>query len=191
MYPGNVSPTSAAPPSLVRRQIIAAGALTVAAIASRPSRAIAGSNAEILRAEEAIHQERVFKAARRRVYEALTLESQFDRIIQLSGVMRADAMAKMSKPTKLSPQEGSAFALFGGYIVGRQIELVPDELIVQAWRVVRWPRGAYSIVRFALTERGGSTGLVFDHRAFPTGQAEHLASGWQEHYWDPLARFLA
>jgi activator of HSP90 ATPase len=186
-----IPPPTSARPSLVRRQVITAGALTVVGIASRPSPAIADPNAEILSAEEAIHQERVFNAARQRVYEALTVEDQFDKIIQLSGVMKADVMAKMHKPTKLSPHVGGAFALFGGYIVGRQIELVPNELIVQAWRVVRWARGTYSIVRFALTDQGGSTKLVFDHTAFPKGQAEQLASGWQEHYWDPLSKFLA
>lgn len=185
------SPSDSAQPSLVRRQLISGGALTMAVVASRPMLAIAAPNAEILTTEEAIHQERIFKAGRKRVYEALAVEAQFDRIIQLSGVMKADAMAKMRKPTKLSPHEGSAFALFGGYIVGRQIELVPNTLIVQAWRALSWAPGTYSIARFSLVEQDGSTRLVFDHRAFPKGQAEHLASGWQEHYWDPLARFLA
>jgi activator of HSP90 ATPase len=178
-------------PNGVRRQIITAGALTLAGIASRPSPAIANPNAEILSGEEAIHQERVFKAGRQRVYEALTVESQFDKVIQLSGAMKADVMAKRQQPTKLSPHAGGAFALFGGYIVGRQIELVPNELIVQAWRVLSWARGTYSIARFELTDQGESTKLLFDHKAFPKGEAEHLASGWQENYWDPLTKFLA
>jgi activator of HSP90 ATPase len=187
----NTLPPTSARPSLLRRQIITAGALTMAGMASLPSPAIADSNVEILSTEEAIHQERLFKAGRQRVYEALTVESQFDKIIQLSGVMKANVMAKMRTPTKLSPHAGGAFALFGGYIVGRQIELFPNELIVQAWRVLSWSRGTYSIARFELTDQGGSTKLVFDHMAFPKGQAEHLASGWQEHYWDPLTKFLA
>ncbi len=176
---------------MLRRQIITAGALTVAAVALGPSPAIADANLEILNDEEAIHQERVFKAARQRVYEALTVESRFDKIVQLSGVMKSDVMAKMQQPTKLSPHPGSAFSLFGGYIVGRQIELSPSELIVQAWRVQSWPRGIYSITRFELNDQDGSTQLIFDHTGFPKGHAEHLASGWQEHYWDPLSKFLA
>jgi activator of HSP90 ATPase len=185
------APTSAVP-SLARRQIITAGALTAVGLVSVPSRATAEPNAEISSTEEAIHQERVFKAGRRRVYDALTVEGQFDRIIQLSGVMKADAMAKTQQPTKLSARAGADFALFGGYIVGRQIELVPNELIVQAWRVSNWARGTYSIARFELTDQdGGSTQLVFDHRAFPKGLAAHLASGWQQNYWDPLTKFLA
>jgi hypothetical protein len=29
------------------------------------------------------------------------------------------------------------------------------------------------------------------YTGFPKGEAEHLASGWQEHYWDPLAKYLS
>jgi activator of HSP90 ATPase len=160
-------------------------------MATRSSPAFADSSAEIRRSEEAIHQERVFKAARQRVYEALTVEKQFDKVIELSGVMKADVMAKMQKPTKLSPHAGGAFALFGGYITGRQIELVPNELIIEAWRAMSWPRGIYSIARFELSDQAESTKLVFDHTGFPKGEAEHLAAGWQEHYWDPLTKLLA
>lgn len=184
-------PATSTQPGFSRRQVITAGAMSVAGLASRPAPAIAAPNAEISSAAEAIHQERTFRAGRQRVYEALTVEGQFDRIIQLSGVMKAGSMAKMQKPTQLSPLEGSAFALFGGYIVGRQIELVPNELIVQAWRALSWARGTYSIARFELIDQGKSTQLIFDHTAFPQGQAEHLASGWQENYWDPLTRFLS
>lgn len=179
------------PHSMPRRQILTAGALTVVGIVTRSSPAFADPSAEIRRSEEAIHQERVFNAARQRVYEALTVEKQFDKVIELSGVMKADVMAKMQKPTKLSPNAGGAFALFGGYIIGRQIELVSNELIVQAWRAMSWPRGIYSIARFELSDQAASTKLVFDHTGFPKGQAEHLAAGWQEHYWDPLTKLLA
>jgi activator of HSP90 ATPase len=185
-----LAPTSTLP-CLLRRQFIATAALTAAGMTSRTSPAIADANGEILSSEEAIHQERVFKARRQRVYEALTIEGQFDKVIQLSGVMKADVMAKMQKPTTLSPHAGGAFTLFGGYIFGRQIELVPNELIIQAWSSLSWARGIYSIARFELTDQGGSTKLIFDHTGFPKGQAEHLVSGWQEHYWDPLTKFLA
>jgi hypothetical protein len=47
---------------------------------------------------------------------------------------------------------GGAFTLFGGHITGRHIELVPDQRIVQAWRVVDWIPVVYSIVKFELTE---------------------------------------
>jgi activator of HSP90 ATPase len=100
-------------------------------------------------------------------------------------------MAGWQKPTRLSAKAGGAFVLFGGYITGRQIELVPDQLIVQAWRAANWSGGVYSIARFELSDQGDATKLVFDHTGFPKGTAKELASGWQEHYWDPLGRLLA
>jgi activator of HSP90 ATPase len=177
--------------ALERRQVITGGALALVGFVAHPSSVLAEPNAEISRSEESIHQQRTFAVQRARVYTALTVEGQFDRIVRLSGIMKADGGARIRNPTKLSPHVGGAFSLFDGYIVGRQLELVPDELIVQAWRVLSWPRGVYSIARFELSEQAGVTRIVFDHTGFPKGDAEHLASGWQEHYWDPLTKLLA
>ena len=83
------------------------------------------------------------------------------------------------------------FSLFGGYISGRQIELVPDERIVQAWRVAAWSPGVYSIAKFELADDRHGSQIVFDHTGFPKGQGEHLAAGWKANYWEPLEKFLA
>jgi activator of HSP90 ATPase len=174
-----------------RRQVISGGAIAVAGIVMHPLPVLADASDEVSHTAEAIHQERLFKASRKRIYEALTVTKQFDQVTQLTGVMQSGAMSKMQKPTAISPQVGGTFALFGGYIVGRHIELVPNDLIVQAWRVGSWDRGIYSIISFQLTEQGAGTKIIFDHAGFPKGQAEHLASGWQEHYWDPLEKFLS
>ena len=185
------STSTASRQSIARREFITAGALVIAGVTARSSVALAESNPEISSSEEAIHQRRTFAANRSRVYAALTVEEQFDRIVRLSGVMKADTQANMQHPTKLSTHAGGAFSVFDGYIVGRQLELVPNERIVQAWRVLSWPRGLYSVARFELSEQAGATTIVFDHTGFPKGTAEHLASGWQEHYWDPLTKILA
>ncbi len=95
------------------------------------------------------------------------------------------------KPAEISREAGGPFALFGGYITGRQVELVPDERIVQAWRAGSWPVGIYSIARFELVEEGSGTKIVFDHTGFPKGDAEELALGWKAHYWEPLGKLLA
>ena len=86
---------------------------------------------------------------------------------------------------------GGAFSLFGGYVTGRQLELMPDERIVQAWRAGSWGPGLYSIARFELKEEGSGTKIIFDHRGFPDGTAQHLAEGWHGNYWEPLAKYLA
>jgi activator of HSP90 ATPase len=100
-------------------------------------------------------------------------------------------MALGTAPTRISLQVGGTFSIFAGHIVGRHIELVPNERIVQVWRVVNWDPGLYSIARFELVEQGSGTKIIFDHTGFPKGQAEHLAAGWKGKYWEPLAKFLA
>jgi uncharacterized protein YndB with AHSA1/START domain len=177
-----------------RRQAIAGVAMACGSLALGSTKAWAGAEEEISHTAESIHQEPVFKASRKRVYEALTDAKQFDKVIQLSGVMQAMHLA--DKPAEISREVGGTFALFGGYITGRHVELVPNERIVQAWRTGRWAPGVYSIAKFELVEQGAGTGvvgtkIVFDHTGFPKGEAESLASGWKAHYWEPLDKLLS
>jgi activator of HSP90 ATPase len=144
---------------------------------------------KISQSAEAIHQEIIFKASRKRVYEALTDTKQFDKVTQLSAAMKS-GMPPGAAPTAISREVGGAFSIFGGHIVGRHIELVPGERIVQAWRVVDWNPGDFSIAKFALTEQASATKLVLDHTSFPAGSAQHLAAGWKMNYWEPLEKYL-
>jgi activator of HSP90 ATPase len=173
-----------------RRQILASAAVALGALALTSGPLWAAAEEEISHTAESIHQEAVFKANRKRVYEALTDTKQFDKIIKLSPEMQA-GKSFGTTPTAISREVGGAFSIFGGHIIGRQIELVPDQRIVQAWRVVDWDPGVYSIAKFELLEQGTGTKLVFDHTGFPKGDAEHLAQGWKSHYWDSIDKFLA
>jgi activator of HSP90 ATPase len=94
-------------------------------------------------------------------------------------------------PTQIDARPGGAFALFGGYITGFNLELVPDARLVQAWRSGGWKPGEYSIATFVLEPRGASTRLVFDHAGFPGDDTAHLAEGWRGNYWTPLAKVLS
>jgi|SRR5580698_344649 activator of HSP90 ATPase len=126
---------------------------------------------------EAIHEELEFPVAPHRIYEALLDSKQFSAF---SGV-----------PAEINREAGGAFSLFGGQITGRNVELIPDRRIVQAWRPASWPEGVYSIARFELQAQGAGTRMVFDHTGFPPRLREHLASGWQEHYFGPLKKTFA
>lgn len=171
-----------------RRQMIIGGAalggsLIVSAIEAR------GQTGDGLsHSAEAIHQEPIFKASRKQVYDALTDAKRFDKVIRLSAAMQSAAIG--TKPTEISPVIGGAFTIFGGYVTGRHLELVANERIVQAWRPQSWKAGDYSIVKFELTEYDAGTKIVFDHRGFPDGDGPHLAAGWKANYWEPLEKYL-
>jgi activator of HSP90 ATPase len=143
---------------------------------------------EVTYTSEAIHQEVTFRATPQQVYAALTEPRGFGRVVELSGAM---AGAPQGTATAvISPTIGGAFSLFGGQIVGRHLELVPGERLVQGWRVAGWKPGIFSIARFELSAQGSGTQLTFDHTGFPAGAGKSLASGWTEHYWQPLAKYL-
>jgi activator of HSP90 ATPase len=125
-----------------------------------------------------IHQEVVVNANPARVYEVLMTASLFSR---MTG----------GAPAEIVATPGAAFSKFGGMILGRQLELQAGQRIVQAWRAKTWEEGAWSIVRFELRAEGSGTRIVFDHLAYPEGQRDHLAAGWEQNYWAPLRKLLA
>lgn len=152
--------------------------------------AAAGASEGLTHSSESIHQEVTFKASRRKVYEALTSAKEFDALTRLSDAVTL-VTAPGAKATAISPEVGGSFTLFGGYITGRHLEMVPDERLVQAWRAGGWKAGDYSVVKFALSAAGSDCKLLLEHRGFPEGQGASLAYGWGVHYWEPLAKLLA
>jgi activator of HSP90 ATPase len=173
-----------------RRRLMTGAVLALGGLAMRPGAAQAQSDDGISRAAESIHQEPVFTASRQRVYAALTDPRQFDQVVELSDVMKTMTQLKHT-PSEISPHPGGLFALFGGYITGRQVVLKRDQLLVQAWRAGSWPPDAYSIARFELVEHEAGCTIVFDHGGFPKGAADSLAAGWQAHYWQPIRKLLS
>jgi activator of HSP90 ATPase len=124
-----------------------------------------------------IHQEIDYKASPQQIYDALLDSKQFAAFTGL--------------PAEIHREVGGAFTCFEGQIAGRNVELIPDKRIVQAWRSNSWPAGTYSIAKFELTEQGQGTRVVMDHTGFPEGSKESLEAGWKSHYWGPLQKYLA
>jgi activator of HSP90 ATPase len=124
-----------------------------------------------------LHQEVEIQAIPQRIYEALLDSKQFAAITGL----RAE----------IDPKVGGAFSTFGGLITGRNVELIPNQRIVQAWRPESWDKGIYSIVKFELKAQGAGTRIVLDHTGFPEGKFAGLNSGWPERYWEPMKKYFA
>jgi activator of HSP90 ATPase len=169
-------------PSPTRRQALVGAACAVGGLAAGVATRAAGQSmnesasvgAEALRTN--LHQEIDIKATPQRVYDTLLSPQQFAAFSHL--------------PAQISPEVGGAFSMFEGRIVGRNIELLPAQRIVQAWRSATWSPGVYSIVHFELRAQGAHTVVVLDHTGFPEGKAASLDSGWHANYWEPLKKYL-
>jgi uncharacterized protein YndB with AHSA1/START domain len=90
---------------------------------------------------------------------------------------------------------GEEFSAFDGHVTGRQIDLVPDQRVVQAWRFPVWEPGQYSLVRFTLETEDGGTRLVIDQDGEPEEADtlgchqtwhDHLDANWPTFYLTPL-----
>jgi activator of HSP90 ATPase len=131
-----------------------------------------------------IHQEINFKVSPQQLYQTLLSSKKFSVCTKKSFPQFTEMSAIIDSSV------GGTFSLFDGRIIGRILELVPDQRIVEAWRVVDWPAGVYSIAKFVFEPRDSGTHLIFDHIGFPEGLKEHLSVGWQQHYWDALTKYF-
>ena len=127
-------------------------------------------------ARTSLHQEIELKASPQRIYEILLDSKQF--------------AAFTGMPANIDSAVGGAFSMFGGMIVGRNVELIPNQRIVQAWRPTHWDPGVYSLVKFELKPQGYGTLLILDHTGFPEGDYDSLFHGWTVRYWDPLKKYV-
>jgi activator of HSP90 ATPase len=161
-------------PRLTRRQaltgVAALGGVIICAKAS-------GQLPAVNDALTSLHQEIDLHATPQRTFEILLSSKDFT--------------AFSGAPADIDSKAGGTFSMFGGMIVGRNIELVPGQRIVQAWRPTDWPPGLYSLVRFELKPSTTGTIVILDHSSFPAGGYDHLSAGWYSHYWEPLKKFLA
>jgi uncharacterized protein YndB with AHSA1/START domain len=129
-----------------------------------------------------VHQQALVAAPPQQVFKLLTDGAMFT--------------AATGQPADITDREGDPFSVFSGRVEGRQIELVPGQRVVQAWRFGAehpspWEPGVYSTVRFQLEPAGDGTRLVIDHTGIPDEWVEHISSGYPTFYQDPITKFFA
>jgi len=128
---------------------------------------------------KAIRQVATFKATPHEVYEALMDETLHGKFT--------------GSPAKISRTVGGKFSIFDSGLSGKNLALVADKKIVQAWRceMEGWPKDHYSKATFALSRgKDGGTKLSFMQTGVPTSCAKSIANGWRDYYWNPMKEML-
>ena len=99
--------------------------------------------------------------------------------------------AALGEGVKISAKEGARFSAYDGYIVGKNLQVVPNELIVQSWRATDWkPSDPDSVLVLQFAREGKKTKLEVTHSNVPARQAAQLDQGWKEYYWKPFKAYL-
>ena len=123
-----------------------------------------------------IQQTVTFKASPHEVYEALMDSKKH--------------AAFTGSKASLSQVVGGTFMVYDNYATGKNVELVPDQKIVQDWRAADWPEGYFSRVTFEFTAVPAGTRLDFTHTDVPEGTEAEFTKGWTDNYWEPLKAYL-
>lgn len=118
-----------------------------------------------------------FEASVERVYKAIADSAEHSKIT--------------GAPAELATEAGGAFTTHGGAIEGFMLEMITNERIVQAWRPGDWPAGVFSLVRYDFSGDDSTSQIALTHTGLPEEGSEHIAEGWEQRYWGPLAEYLS
>jgi activator of HSP90 ATPase len=89
------------------------------------------------------------------------------------------------------PVVGGKYTTWDGYIFGKYLELDDGKRVVQEWTTTDWEEG-YKASKLELTfcAVSGGTEIVMMHSNVPKAQADEVAEGWTEFYWNPLKEYF-
>ena len=114
------------------------------------------------------------KATPAQVFDALTNP---ETIKQWSGA-----------PAEIDDQVGTEFSLFGGNIVGKNVEVIPNQKLVQDWSEGNWEKP--SKVTFTLSETSGGTAVDLVHEGVPEQDIPKISEGWQQFYMGQIQKMF-
>src|ERR1700722_18232949 len=100
--------------------------------------------------------------------------------------------AMTGSTAKMSGKVGAKVRAWGGYISGRNLELVPGKRIVQSWRTTQFTDAhADSTITVTLAPVKTGTRLTLRHANVPDGQTSYQKGGWRDHYFRPMQAYFA
>jgi activator of HSP90 ATPase len=90
-----------------------------------------------------------------------------------------------------SSVEGGRFTAWHGYINGKNLKLVKNELIIQEWRTSDFEENAQSsrVIIKLKSVKGGSV-LTLIHTGIPEDQPDYK-TGWNDHYFIPMRKYFS
>ena len=92
----------------------------------------------------------------------------------------------------IEPHVGGAHRAWDDYITGKTLDLDPGKRIVQSWRTVQFPpESGDSQLVVTFEDEGGHTRVKIAHTGIPEGQGAKYQSGWDDHYFQPMAAYFS
>ncbi|KAK6453702.1 activator of Hsp90 ATPase [Scheffersomyces xylosifermentans] len=83
---------------------------------------------------------------------------------------------------KFPPSVGSDYKFFGGSVNGKIIKLVPNEHIVELWRLDDWKSGHYAELDIQLVQGAGETKMTVKFTGIPIGEEDRVRGNFEDYY---------
>lgn len=106
--------------------------------------------------------------------------------------LNSEGHAAMTGSTSdISSMVGTEFMAGDGYITGKNLELVPGELIRQSWRTQEFQDSdPDSELEITLVAEGDGTRLTLKHTSLPDHGMQYK-QGWMDHYFEPMKEYFS
>ena len=113
-----------------------------------------------------------------------------EQLFEMFTDSKKHSAATGSKAT-VSKKAGGKFKAFDGMLSGRNLLVIPNELVVQAWRGSHWKEtdpDSILVMKFSKTKKGGRIDLA--HVNVPDHDHTGVTKGWPQYYWKPWRAYL-
>jgi activator of HSP90 ATPase len=94
-------------------------------------------------------------------------------------------------PAQMSRKVDGKFTAWGGALRGRNLDIIPGRMIVQAWRARHWASSdpdSVLVLRFSKVPGGAQIDLA--HVNVPRYDHKGVSEGWPKYYWKPWKKYL-
>lgn len=93
-------------------------------------------------------------------------------------------------PAIINNEIDKPFTAHNAYLWGKNLELVPNQKIVQTWRTTGFKStDEDSQIKVTFEGQKGETLLTLTHSNIPS-QEEHVEQGWVTHYFEPMQAYF-
>jgi len=93
---------------------------------------------------------------------------------------------------RVSRKVGGQFRAWNGQLTGRNLLVVPNRMIVQAWRSVNFKAtDPDSILILVFSKASGGARIDLVHANVPRQDHAGVTKGWYKYYWEPWKKYFA
>ncbi len=93
---------------------------------------------------------------------------------------------------RIERKVGGKFSTWNGALSGRNLKIVPNKMIVQAWRSVHFKLSdPDSILILQFRKAGAGCIVEMVHANVPVQDHQGVRGGWPKYYWRPWKKYLA